>query len=181
MNNVKLYGEVSDMTSLYQLVKDLLDTYKANIEKAGAVAEGSLRTAATYSMNQWDFKWKGETLSLVLRLPDHYYYIEEGRGPTHNNDGGELLKAIMKWIEVKHIVPHPDPKTYKVPTTKQLAFLITRKIHREGFFSPGHHGKHLLMDAIASTDIASRMVGVLTDQFNRAVKVELSQQLSRHV
>lgn len=171
------YGEVSDSTKLYQLIMDLLDAYRANIEQAEAVAQGDLLRAATYSANQWELRWKGAALSLVLMLPDHWKYIEEGRGPTHNSEGGALYPAILKWIKVKRIVPRPDPKTHKVPSAKSLAYAITKKIHREGYFSPGHHGKYPLKNAIEQTDIVNNFATALADQFNRVIRVELGQIL----
>lgn len=37
----------------------------------------------------------------------------------------------MNWIKIKPVLPRPD-KNGKLPTQQQLAFLIARKISREG-------------------------------------------------
>ncbi len=173
------YGEVSDSTKLYQLIKDLLDAYKNNIENAGAVAQGNLVNAATYEADKWMLKWKGETLTLVLRLPDYWKYIEEGRGPTQKGEGGKLYPAILEWVKVKKIVPRADPKTKRVPKVEQLAYAITKKIHKRGYFDPDHHGKYPLREAIQETDIVRQFAAALTDQFNRIVRVELSENLTK--
>lgn len=173
------YGEVSDSTKLYQLIKDLLDAYKNNIENAGAVAQGDLVNAATYEANKWTLKWKGETLTLVLRLPEHWKYIEEGRGPTQKGEGGKLYPAILEWVKVKKIVPRADPKTKRVPKVEQLAYAITKKIHKRGYFDPDHQGKYPLREAIQETDIVRQFAAALTDQFNRIVRVELSENLTK--
>ena len=173
------YGEVSDSTKLYQLIKDLLDAYKNNIENAGAVAQGDLVNAATYEADKWTLKWKGETLTLVLRLPDYWKYIEEGRGPTQKGEGGKLYPTILEWVKVKKIVPRADPKTKRVPKVEQLAYAITKKIHKRGYFDPDHHGKYPLREAIQETDIVRQFAAALTDQFNRIVRVELSENLTK--
>lgn len=173
------YGEVTDSTKLYQLVKNLLDEYKRNIEKADAVASGDLKNAATYEANHWTLRWKGETLQLVLMLPDYWQYIEEGRPPTQQSEGGVLYPAILEWVKVKRIVPQPNPKTKKVPKIEQLAWAITKKIHKRGFFDPNHHGKHPLKEAIEKTDIVAAFATALTDQFNRIIKVELAESLRK--
>lgn len=172
------YGEVTDSTKMYQLIKDLLDAYKRNIEQADAVAHGDLRAAATYENDSFTLRWKGETLALVLRLPEHWRWIEQGRPPTVNSEGGVLYDAILEWINVKHIVPRPD-RYGKVPSVSSLAYLITRKIHRRGYFDPNHQGKHLLQGAIDRVDLINRFKSVLTDQFNRAIQVELADNLTK--
>ena len=173
------YGEVSDSTKLYQLIKDLLDEYKRNIEQADAVASGDLKNAATYEANKWLLRWKGETLQLVLVLPEHWRYIEEGRPPTQRSEGGVLYPAILEWVKVKRIVPRPNPKTKKVPKTESLAWAITKKIHKRGYFDPDHHGKHPLKSAIENTDIVAAFATALVDQFNRQIKVELAENLTK--
>lgn len=172
------YGEVTDSTKLYQLIRDLLDAYKANITTAGAIAHGDLVNAASYEQNQWLLRWKGETLALVLKLPEYWRWLEQGRPPTQQSEGGVLYPAILDWVKVKHIVPRPDPKTHKVPSVTQLAYMITRKIHREGYFSPNHQGKHLLQNAIDQVDLIENFKNALTDQFNREIKVSLHEELS---
>jgi len=51
--------------------------------------------------------------------------IELGRKPTSGGGNGELRKAIRSWIDDKGINPADISKD-------SLAFIITRKIHREG-------------------------------------------------
>jgi hypothetical protein len=51
--------------------------------------------------------------------------LENGRKPTENGGNGELKAKIRQWIDVKGIEPDGISKD-------SLAYLITRKIHREG-------------------------------------------------
>lgn len=78
-----------------------------------------------------------DIFSIDIHVADYWYYAENGRGP------GKMPpeQPIIKWIEWKKIVPHPvklaSGKQY-VPSVKSLAYLIRRKIGKEGT-----EGKHL--------------------------------------
>lgn len=65
-------------------------------------------------------------LMVSFNLEDYWKYVEYGRGPGKRPP----IDAIEQWIKVKPIIP--DPINGRVPTTKQLAFLISRKIGMEG-------------------------------------------------
>lgn len=62
-----------------------------------------------------------------LSLEDYWKYVENGR------KAGKWppISAIAKWIEIKPVLPRPMDNG-KLPTTQQLAFLISRKIGLEG-------------------------------------------------
>ena len=64
-------------------------------------------------------------------MEEYWKAIEDGRGPTKNDGNGELRRAILEWIRIKPVIPRPI--NGKLPTEAQLAFLISRKIHREGY------------------------------------------------
>lgn len=74
-------------------------------------------------------------------LVDYWEYIEYGRRP------GKMppISAIENWIRVKPIIP--DSQNGKVPDTRQLAFLIARKIGEEGT-----RGYHDLENTLAAAD-----------------------------
>ena len=69
----------------------------------------------------------GNFYEIVFHAPDYWQYVENGRGPGKNPP----IKAIEDWITIKHITPYPSSRG-KLPTKKQLAFLISRAIGREG-------------------------------------------------
>lgn len=73
----------------------------------------------------------GNIYEVSLQLEEYWKAIEEGRKPTENSGNGELRRAILKWITVKPVIKRPYDG--KLPTDEQLAFLISRKIHREGY------------------------------------------------
>lgn len=74
----------------------------------------------------------GQRYSVVLSLADYWKYIENGR------PAGKFppTSKILEWITVKPVIPRPDDYG-RIPTPKQLAFLIGRKIANDG--SDGSH------------------------------------------
>lgn len=106
-----------------------------NLMRDGSNASGNLVNSI-----KTEIKIGEDTYEVGVWLADYWYYVNNGRGPTKAGGDGELQKKIEEWIRVKKIVPHVGViKTGKqagkqyLPTVKQLAFLITRKIHREGY------------------------------------------------
>ena len=62
----------------------------------------------------------------------YWEYLEEGTGPARGRDKyWPNSSAIAKWVEIKPVIPRPDSNK-KIPTPKQLTFLISRKIHDKG-------------------------------------------------
>lgn len=80
----------------------------------------------------------GKTFQASLNMNHYWEYLEYGTGPGRGRDKYWPNKdAIAKWIEVKPVIPRPDGNK-RVPTPKQLTFLISRKIHDKG--TEGTHG-----------------------------------------
>lgn len=72
------------------------------------------------------FEVKMEQNRGLLLGPEHLDALEQGRGPSNKTGPGRpLIERIKQWISDKSIVPTDI-------TIDSLAFLITRKIHREG-------------------------------------------------
>lgn len=96
--------------------------YKYNIALAGKNASRTLANNTKYFV-----KSEGVTFSVGLRLEEYWKYVEYGRKP------GKFPPpyAILKWIEVKPVIPRPDNKG-RIPKPQALAFLIGRKIATEG-------------------------------------------------
>ena len=70
---------------------------------------------------------------LTTMMQDYWYYVENGRKPTTGGGDGELYDNIYEWITYKRplqlkISQSPN----RIAATKSLAYVITRKIHREG-------------------------------------------------
>ena len=83
---------------------------------------------------------KGTTYEVVLNLQDYWKYVEEGTRPHW-----PPISAIAHWIQIKPVIPRPDEKG-NIPSQQSLAFLISRKISREG--TQGTHDLKETTDAL---------------------------------
>ena len=106
--------------NINNIVQDLLNRYKKSISDSGHVASGELENTAKYKC---DFNGKWFEVSFVL--DSTWKYLENGTKPHF-----PPIEAIERWITVKHIIPATN--SGRVPSTKQLAFLIARGISKNG-------------------------------------------------
>lgn len=95
--------------------------YQDNLIRSGRVASGELLNSVEFEVIQEDRRFQ-----VNLRLAEYWKYLEEGTKPHF-----PPVSAILKWVEVKPVLPRPD-KNGRLPSPKQLAFLIARKISLEG-------------------------------------------------
>lgn len=118
--------ELIDLTELQQVLKDYArdasEIYKYQISLGGKNAS---RKLIDNVRSQVIVNGRGYEVTLTLQ---HYWkYIEAGRKPGKFPPVG----AILNWIQVKPIIPRPDANG-RIPSPKQLAYLIGRKIEQEG-------------------------------------------------
>ena len=70
---------------------------------------------------------------LTVLMQDYWFYVENGRKPTKGGGNGELYKNIYEWIRYKRPMQQKIAQSpNRIAATKSLAYVITRKIHREG-------------------------------------------------
>ena len=73
-----------------------------------------------------------QSFTASLRMNKYWEYLEEGTGPARGRDKyWPPPSAIAKWIEIKPVIPRPDGNG-RIPTPKQLTYIISRKIHDKG-------------------------------------------------
>lgn len=107
---------------LNEFGKLLVDTYRDKLTNEKVNASKTLFNSISYIV-----EGNGTTFVVKLKLEDYYKYVENGR------KAGKFppINKIEKWVEIKPVIPRPMANG-KLPTTKQLAFLISRKIALEG-------------------------------------------------
>jgi len=105
----------AEIKVLKKFGESLVADISQSIEQSGISASGDLQRSIYYKLT--------DNRLTVYGAP-YAKTAEEGRGPTQKA-GGDLRGAIRKWIDDKGIIPDGITKD-------SLAFLITRKIHREG-------------------------------------------------
>lgn len=144
-------------SDIERLVSKLVDLCREELRQYDAT--GSLSNF-TYHINL-----NGSYFELIFSLQDYYYYVEYGRRAGKQPP----IEAIEEWIRVKPIIPYAV--NGKVPDTRQLAFLIARKIGREGT-----EGKKPLTNAMYS-DTAENIIQEIKQAFANQVNDYLIEQI----
>jgi hypothetical protein len=103
--------------------KFLVEEYKDKLILEDVNASDNLYNSVTYMVEK-----NNTTYEVKLNLMHYWKYVENGR-----RAGAKMppISAIEKWIEVKPVLPRPMTNG-KLPTNKQLAYLIARKISIDG-------------------------------------------------
>lgn len=105
----------------------------------------------------------------VLLAPNWILQLEQGRGPTKGGKGSPTLREIIrKWIDDKGIVAQGISRD-------RLAFLISRKIHREGtiLFQTGDR------TGIISTVITQQRIDAFLSTFGDDRLKELGTEVNK--
>lgn len=108
---------------LLEYGKEVRNLYQLNLVHSDRIASGELLNSC-----EFELQVNGSSYSVVLEMAEYWKYVENGRNP------GKFppTNKILEWIMVKPVIPRPD-KNGKLPTPKQLAYLIGRKIANEGY------------------------------------------------
>ena len=150
-------NELLDTTELEQALRELgedirqgyIETLLRNDRKA---------TGALIDIPPAIVEVQGTVYEVKLSLQDYWKYVEEGTKPHW-----PPRSAILKWIQAKPVIPRPD-RNGRIPSQQSLAFLISRKIAREG--TEGSHDLQKTKDAILPY-WEQRLQGVLARMWTR--------------
>ena len=137
--------------------KLLVEEYRNNLTEKNVNASYALYNSVSYVVES-----NVTNFEVTLNLEEHWKYIEKGR------KAGKYppISAIEKWIEIKPVLPRPMSNG-KLPTTKQLAYLIARKIGLEGI-AP----RPILQDSI--DDVLALMFEELEEALMKDVQSEFN-------
>lgn len=92
------------------------------LDRNGTNASGTLSDSM-----DWDVEIDDDRMSVGVWIEDYWYYVENGR------KAGKWPPPpkIEEWILIKPIQPYAD-KRGRIPSIKQLTYLIGRKIAENG-------------------------------------------------
>lgn len=131
---------MADMLNFDNVLKVLQDyavevrnLYQDSLIRHDRIASGGLLNSAECRVDVGD-----RSFEVVMSLEDYWRYVEEDTRPHW-----PPVSAILRWVQIKPVIPRPDAAG-RIPAPKQLAYLIGRKIAREGT-----KGSHDLADAVA--------------------------------
>ena len=136
-------AELLDLTELQKVLQEYAQEaealYKSKLTDWEKNASKTLLNSVKGNVAVGD-----QVYEVTLTLEHYWKYVEFGRqgresSPLKAYPGAyppgkaafPPMNAILQWIKVKPVVPRPD-KNGRIPTQKQLAFLISRKIWNEG-------------------------------------------------
>lgn len=98
----------------------LRNLYQDNLIKNDRIASGELLNSVEYIVESDNM-----SISVSLELAKYWRYLEWDTKPHF-----PPMDKILEWIRIKPVIP--DNRNGKLPTEKQLAFLVARKINEEG-------------------------------------------------
>lgn len=132
-------NDLMDLTELQKVLedyaKDVADRYKDVLTKNDHIASqkliNSIKTEVVVGNNSFE---------VVMNLEEYWKYVEYDTKPHFPPPD-----ALLKWIQVKPVIPRPD-KNGRIPTPKQLAYLIGR--HIDTFGTKGTHDLQQTKDDI---------------------------------
>ena len=143
--------ELIDLTELQKVLQDLAndirDNYKEHLEFNDRYTKehkliDSVKTQVLVGDNAYE---------VTMTLNDYWKYVEEGvrgyKNPSspYKNPGWKAYPFILRWIDIKPVIPRPLGNG-KLPTPKQLGFLITRAIVENG--TQGSHDLEKVKEGI---------------------------------
>lgn len=144
--------------SIREAATQLLDIYKTELENHKAT--GQLISTAKVVVG-----FDGRYFEISFMLQDYWKYLENGTKPHW-----PPVDAIENWVRAKKLVPRAV--NGKVPSTKQLAFLISRGISKKGT-----EATKALSDSIDQSDaVLERMVEVITAQLQEEIDKEVQEE-----
>jgi hypothetical protein len=121
---------MANVDNITQAVRVSMELFRDEMIKQ--LAEQNINASGKLSASTEDVIVDSEGfVSGTVRANQYWFYRNFGRGATVNGGTGKLRPKIEQWIKDKGIVA--KERNGKTPTDSELAFLITRKIHRDGY------------------------------------------------
>ena len=145
-----------ELEPIRNIAEQVVSIYRKELEDKGINASSNLSKTASATV-----ELNGKHLIVYLELDHYWKYVEYGRR------AGKMppVDKIKEWIRVKPIIPNPI--NGKIPDTKQLAFLIARKIGMEGF-----EGKHPI-ENITNSSAINNVIDDITNEIMNQLKQQL--------
>lgn len=152
----------------------LLKITEQILRKFGADAVAQMKkNAAPYKASgrmERGFRYQIDPFGMRIYGVEYVQWYEQGRGKTKTKTAGipTLKQSIEEWIKVKPI------SIWEGFTLQSMAFVIARKIHRQGV---SWHKKS--ERTIYSNVITKDSVGKLRDELAKYQAIEISSQINR--
>lgn len=139
--------ELIDLTELQQVLQDLAndirDNYKEHLQFNDRYTEKGVPTGYEQKLIdsvKTQVVVGDQAYEVTMTLNDYWKYVEYDTKPHFPPPN-----KILEWVEIKPVIPRPLASG-KIPSPKQLTFLIGRKIYNEG--TTGTHDLEKVKDGV---------------------------------
>lgn len=129
METITLERSFTNLQNALNLfINEFIATYRQFLIRDNKKASGNLIN----SLKPLTIQFSNNKMECKISIASYWKYVEWGRKP------GKFppIDNILSWIKIKPVLPRPM-NGLKPPTESQLAFLIARKIARDGI-QPGN-------------------------------------------
>lgn len=144
-------AELIEFTELQKVLQDLADDIKENYKEHLEYNDRYTRKHKLIDSVKTQVVVGEKAFEVTMSLEEYWKYVEEGvRGARnmaspYNNPGWKAYPHILRWIDIKPVIPRPL-SSGRLPTPKQLGFLITRSIVENG--TQGTHDLQKVKDGV---------------------------------
>lgn len=152
-------AETNNESEVLDICNQILQLYKDTLKNNGNTASNQLSDTAKFIT-----KWQGDYFEVYFELQDYWKYAEAGTKPHF-----PPVDKIEEWVRVKRVVPYSY--NGKVPTTKQLAFLISRGISEKGtkaYFT-------LRNSLTEAENLINELAYILTQKFDKEIENDINE------
>jgi hypothetical protein len=144
-------AELVEFAELQQVLQDLANDIRDNYKEHLEFNDRYTREHKLIDSVKTQVVVGDRAFEITMTLQDYWKYVEEGVQGARNmtspyrNPGWKAFPHIMRWIDIKPVIPRPMANG-KIPTPKQLGYLITRSIVNNG--TQGSHDLQKVKDGV---------------------------------
>ena len=163
-----------DVSRLYDIADKIIDRYVARLKELDAQGTGNLINSI-----RADVGVQNQIVSLYMELLDYWYFLENGRGPSHGTGWSDPIGDLSTWIMSKiqrgKFIPKPG---HPLPTTpkeiKQVSWAVYKKITKKGYERLGEKAMPLQRTLDSSYDLLEEFANVVADAFGKEIEAEFA-------
>lgn len=160
-------ANVNELRALFPTLVKVLEDYGRNLVKnyrQGLKDGDHVATGNLYRSVQSEVTVNNSSFIVEFRMPEYGEFLEQGTKPHW-----PPTSAILSWIRAKRIVPKRDQQG-RLPTEKQLSYLIARKISEDGTQRTGIYETanaltanqfNTLIDKAIQTDLENNVLDII--------------------
>lgn len=156
-------GDELDISAIEKVANDFVAAYRQQVIGSGHFASGRLNDSLSTKVWLHD-----DSVTVTIDGEAYAKYLNNGTRPHF-----PPVDKILEWIRVKPVLPRPMGNG-KLPTERQLAFLIARKISEDG--TPA---THILEDTLKDFDFVNKLKQTIQNELGKQIERVVAQSFWR--